>query len=60
MRDAIYVLIICLFLFGFIRPATFSFLDRPWAPLATRAFCGLMIALVLFIALQDKALGLQR
>jgi len=60
MREAVYLLCMGLFVFGFIRPATFSFLDRPWAPLATRAFCGLMFVLVLFVAMQDKASGLPR
>ena len=60
MREAVYLLCIGAFVIGFIRPPAFPFLDRPWAPLATRAFCGLMVVLVLFIAMQDKASGLQR
>jgi hypothetical protein len=60
MREAVYLLCIGILVVGFIRPPTFSFLDRPWAPVAIRASCGLMVVLVLFIAMQDKASGLQR
>ena len=60
MREAVYLLCIGVLVIGFIRAPTLPFLDRSWAPHATRAFCGLMVDLVLFVAMQDKASGLQR